>query len=89
MLLLFDIDGTLVAGATRAHSDALHAALHRGPRNRPAAGDVRTCRPAGRTDGEIARAILLDAGVVGAADRRAGRSTCASAAAAIYARICP
>ena len=27
VLLLFDIDGTLVAGATRAHRAALHAAL--------------------------------------------------------------
>ena len=27
MLFLFDIDGTLVAGATDAHRDALHAAL--------------------------------------------------------------
>ena len=62
MLLLFDIDGTLVAGATDAHRDALYAALlevH--------GVDARTARrpmsPAGRTDGEIARALLLDAGV--------------------------
>jgi phosphoglycolate phosphatase len=62
LLLLFDIDGTLVAGATDAHRDALHAALlevH--------GVDVRRQRlsvsPAGRTDAEIARALLLDAGV--------------------------
>ena len=62
MLLLFDIDGTLVAGATDAHRDALHTAL------RQVHGvDVRDLRlslsPAGRTDGEIARALLLDAGI--------------------------
>ena len=27
MLLLFDIDGTLVSGATEAHREALHEAL--------------------------------------------------------------
>jgi phosphoglycolate phosphatase len=62
LLLLFDIDGTLVLGATDTHRDALYAALH----------DVhgvdirarrRTLSPAGRTDGEIARALLLDAGI--------------------------
>jgi phosphoglycolate phosphatase-like HAD superfamily hydrolase len=62
MLVLFDVDGTLLAGATDAHRDALHAAL------REVHGvDARAARaplsPAGRTDGEIARAILLDAGV--------------------------
>jgi len=60
--LLFDIDGTLVSGATEAHRLALHGALKsvhgvdaervRGPLS-----------PAGRTDGEIARVILLEAGV--------------------------
>ena len=62
MLFLFDIDGTLVAGATDAHRDALHAAL------REVHGvDATKARwpvaPAGRTDGEIARALLLCAGV--------------------------
>ena len=62
MLFLFDIDGTLVAGATDAHRDALHAALREvhgvdaGAANWPVS-------PAGRTDGEIARALLLRAGV--------------------------
>jgi phosphoglycolate phosphatase-like HAD superfamily hydrolase len=61
VLLLFDIDGTLVSGATRAHIEALHAALHQvhgvdGSR-------LRGIAHAGRTDGEIARALLLDAGV--------------------------
>ena len=28
VLLLFDIDGTLLSGATAEHADALHAAVH-------------------------------------------------------------
>lgn len=62
LLLLFDIDGTLVSGATEAHAKALRAAV------RSVHGvDVESTRgpvsPAGRTDGEIARILLLDAGV--------------------------
>jgi phosphoglycolate phosphatase-like HAD superfamily hydrolase len=62
VLLLFDIDGTLLRGATEAHRDALHAALAtvHGIDSRK----VRTnLAPAGRTDGEIARALLVAAGV--------------------------
>ncbi len=62
MLFLFDIDGTLVAGATDAHRDALHAALHE-VHGVNAAAVGRPLPPAGRTDGEIARSILLAAGV--------------------------
>jgi phosphoglycolate phosphatase-like HAD superfamily hydrolase len=62
VLVLFDIDGTLVLGATDTHRDALHAALLEvhgvDPRGRRS-----PVAPAGRTDAEIARAILLDAGV--------------------------
>lgn len=62
MLLLFDIDGTLLHGATGAHRDALHEAV------RAVHGiDVSRTRlpfpPGGRTDGEIARQLLLQAGV--------------------------
>jgi phosphoglycolate phosphatase len=60
-LLLFDIDGTLVSGATGAHRDALAAALLEVHGIDPSA--LRTMSPAGRTDGEIARATLLAAGV--------------------------
>ncbi|MBV9466817.1 MAG: haloacid dehalogenase-like hydrolase [Solirubrobacterales bacterium] len=87
LLLLFDIDGTLLAGATDAHRDALHAALlavH--------GVDAQTVnarlRPAGRTDGEIARTILLAAGVSAERiDERAGavREECCRA----YQRLCP
>jgi phosphoglycolate phosphatase len=87
MLLLFDIDGTLVAGATEAHRDALHEALltvH--------GVDAQTVKwrasPAGRTDGEIARLILLDAGISALRiDERADavQEACCRA----YARLCP
>ncbi len=62
MLLLFDIDGTLVAGATDTHRDALHVAL-REVHGIDASSLKRPLAPAGRTDGEIARALLLGAGV--------------------------
>jgi phosphoglycolate phosphatase len=61
-LLLFDIDGTLVAGAAHRHALALHAAL-RAVHGIDPTGVTSPLSPAGRTDGEIARAILLAAGV--------------------------
>jgi phosphoglycolate phosphatase len=86
-LLLFDIDGTLLAGATDAHARALHEALRRVHQIDPAR--VRTgLDPAGRTDGEIARAILLAAGVdAKRIDERAAevREECCR----IYAELCP
>jgi phosphoglycolate phosphatase-like HAD superfamily hydrolase len=70
-LLLFDIDGTLVRGATEAHRDALFEALAR-VHGIDAAAHGAVLSPAGRTDGEIARAILLAAGVsADAIDERA------------------
>jgi phosphoglycolate phosphatase-like HAD superfamily hydrolase len=87
-LLLFDIDGTLVSRASREHAEALHLAL----------GEVHgvvvdeaaraSLSPAGRTDSEIARALLLGAGVSARQiDERAGdvRAACCEA----YARLCP
>ena len=62
MLFLFDIDGTLVAGATDAHRDALHAAVLE-VHGVDATQATWPLSPAGRTDGEIARALLLGAGV--------------------------
>ncbi len=61
MLLLFDIDGTLLRGAHAEHRDAVHAALLRvyGIRD-PAAPPVEA---AGRTDLEIARHICLLSGI--------------------------
>jgi phosphoglycolate phosphatase len=87
VLLLFDIDGTLLSGATEAHSQALDRAIrevhHVDPRDLR-----RQIGPAGRTDGEIARLILLDLGVSAwRIDELADsvRETCWR----IYAEICP
>jgi phosphoglycolate phosphatase len=62
LLLLFDIDGTLVVRAGKAHSDALAGAIREVHGVDPS--DLRErIGPAGRTDGEIARLILLNLGV--------------------------
>jgi phosphoglycolate phosphatase len=63
LLLLFDIDGTLLAGATKAHRQALHAALREVHGVEDAEAFWPSVDPAGRTDGEIARMILLQAGI--------------------------
>ena len=87
MLLLFDIDGTLLASATRAHRDAMHEALMN-VHGVDAADGPPTVQRAGRTDGQIARAILIGAGV---SARRideladAVQDECCRA----YARLCP
>jgi len=87
VLVLFDIDGTLLTGATRAHSQALDAAIREVHGVDPA-GIRGQIQPAGRTDGEIARLILLDLGVSArridelAADVR-------EACCRIYAQISP
>lgn len=85
-LLLFDIDGTLLRGGNLAHREALLAAL--AIVHRVDAPDLYLrISPAGRTDGEIARAILLNAGVQAAQiDARADavrRESCR-----IYAEVC-
>jgi phosphoglycolate phosphatase-like HAD superfamily hydrolase len=61
-LLLFDIDGTLLQGATRAHALALRQALTEVHGVDSDAARIRVSA-AGRTDGEIARSILLATGV--------------------------
>jgi phosphoglycolate phosphatase len=61
VLLLFDIDGTLLIRAADDHRDAVHAALHRVYHvPDPAAAHVEA---AGRTDLQIARSILVQLGV--------------------------
>lgn len=87
VLLLFDIDGTLVSGATDAHRDAMHAALLavHGVDAKEMRGPLS---PAGRTDPEIARAILLRAGISAQRiDERADevRDECCRA----YVKLCP
>jgi phosphoglycolate phosphatase-like HAD superfamily hydrolase len=88
MLLLFDIDGTLLAGATKAHRQALHAAL-REVHGLEAPEELNAAvQPAGRTDGEIARIILILAGIPAKQiDERADavREACCRE----YARRCP
>ena len=87
VLLLFDIDGTLLAGATDAHRAALHEAL-RAVHGIDAEVGRRPVVAAGRTDREITRAILLDAGV----DARRiddGADAVQEAACRAYARLCP
>ena len=61
LLLLFDIDGTLLLKASAEHAASMRAALHEihGIPDPPPA----VVAPAGRTDGEIARQILLQSGV--------------------------
>jgi phosphoglycolate phosphatase-like HAD superfamily hydrolase len=87
LLALFDIDGTLLAGATRAHSQALDDALRQVHGVDP--GNARgKIAPAGRTDGEIARLILLDLGVSAwRIDERSDdvREACSR----VYAELCP
>ena len=61
LLVLFDIDGTLLRGATDAHVRALHKALCE---VYSVAEPWRVkVEAAGRTDGEIARAMLLGHGM--------------------------
>jgi phosphoglycolate phosphatase-like HAD superfamily hydrolase len=87
VLLLFDIDGTLLSGATGAHSQALDRAIREV--HHVDSRDLRKqIGPAGRTDGEIARLILLDLGVSAwRIDELADSvgETCWR----IYAEICP
>jgi phosphoglycolate phosphatase len=65
LLLLFDIDGTMLLKASAEHAASMHAALREVHGvDEPAAAGVAA---AGRTDGEITRQILLRSGV--SADR--------------------
>ncbi len=87
MLLLFDIDGTLLLRAADAHRDAIHEALRvvHGVTGLPDGGGTST---AGRTDREIARGLLLTAGVSARRiDERA--DDVQIAACEVYARLCP
>jgi phosphoglycolate phosphatase-like HAD superfamily hydrolase len=89
LLLLFDIDGTLMAGATAAHAAAVHQAICQV--HGLSAVDrslTRSIDPAGRTDPEISRAILLAHGV--SADRIDARAADVRLATGeIYAQTCP
>ena len=87
LLLLFDIDGTLLGNAAGAHAQALHQALLE-VHGVQTAGLRASISPAGRTDGEIARLLLLDAGVDATRiDRR--RSEVREACCRVFAELCP
>ena len=60
VLVLFDIDGTLLLGTPRAHTEALVRAAGDVYGVEARADHVRAIRPAGRTDQEIARLVLRD-----------------------------
>jgi phosphoglycolate phosphatase-like HAD superfamily hydrolase len=87
LLLLFDIDGTLLGRATEAHRDALHAALLKvhGVDAQVVRGPLS---PAGRTDGEIARALLLQAGVSARRIDERARDVQLECSR-VYAQLCP
>jgi len=86
VLLLFDIDGTLLLEATAAHVQAVHKAIREvyGVAD-PAATKVEA---AGRTDYEIARNICLLNGVTAERFDR-GREDFRIACVATYARLAP
>jgi phosphoglycolate phosphatase len=86
VLLLFDIDGTLLLKASREHAESLYAALRRihGLKEIPT-GKIEA---AGRTDDAIARSILTLAGV--SAERIDDRARdVAAMTCAEYAHRCP
>lgn len=86
MLLLFDIDGTLLLGAYHAHRDALHAAVREVHGVELPAG-VRV-DASGRTDAAIARDLAAAAGVPAAVAAQADAEIVA-AACRHYDRLCP
>jgi phosphoglycolate phosphatase len=86
LLLLWDIDGTLLQRASREHAEALRTALAQ------VHGELRLDGPrieaAGRTDSAIARDILVASGFAsGAIDERADDVVAASCA--LYDELCP
>ena len=88
LLLLWDIDGTLLQRASEAHARALLRALREVHGDELAVEDVRGVEAAGRTDGAIARDLLLACGVEPAAiDREV--AAVARATAAAYEELCP
>jgi phosphoglycolate phosphatase-like HAD superfamily hydrolase len=85
VLLLFDIDGTLLIRAADAHREALHAAIREVDRVEVPDAFVPT---AGRTDLAIMRSLLTLAGV-DAKKIDDGMEARRTAACVAYARLCP
>jgi phosphoglycolate phosphatase len=91
MLLLFDIDGTLLRGAAEAHARALYLALYEVYGLGEADGDpaaMPTVKAAGRTDIEIAREIALLCGC-SAKTFDDGRQALADVCVRGYAQLVP
>jgi phosphoglycolate phosphatase len=86
LLLLWDIDGTLLQRASMEHADAMRRALIEIHGSLEL--DGHHVEAAGRTDGAIARDLLLAAGLAGPAiDSRA--DDVITAACALYDELCP
>ena len=86
LLLLWDIDGTLLQRASREHAEALRAALLQV--HGELSLDGHEIEAAGRTDGAIARDLLAAAGLAsGAIDSRA--DDVIAACCALYDDLCP
>ncbi len=86
MLVLFDIDGTLLLGTPRAHTEALVRAMADVWGVGARVDDVVAVRPAGRTDQEIARLVLRASGVADD-DVTAGLGAWMERSAALYPGI--
>jgi phosphoglycolate phosphatase len=88
LLLLWDIDGTLLQRASVEHANALRHALREVHGDHLAVDEVRGVQAAGRTDGAIARDLLVACGVEAAAIdaevREVVRATCRA-----YERLAP
>jgi phosphoglycolate phosphatase len=87
LLLLWDIDGTLLQRASEAHARALFGAL-RAVHGAGLPLEDAPYEAAGRTDGSIARDILLHCGVAPAAIDKLVREV-ADACEREYERLCP
>ena len=86
LLLLWDIDGTLLQRASAEHADAMRRALI--DVHGSLELDGHHVEAAGRTDGAIARDLLLAAGLAGPAiDSRS--DDVVTAACALYDELCP
>jgi phosphoglycolate phosphatase len=87
LLLLFDIDGTLLQRATAEHARALLLAAAR-VHGLERLDDPPSAERAGRTDGAIVREILLASGVA-AAEADARWAQVQAAAVEAYGELCP
>ena len=88
MLLLFDIDGTLLQRASGEHAQAIHQAIADVHHIDSRANHRPGPEMAGRTDGEIARILLTQASVdPDTIDARADEVT--QRACELFAQLCP